>query len=79
MCLSSKSSEVSSKLNDKHLEELTGMTVKQQVQTFIKMAQLAGHPVIYDILPQTGRFSKFVLANPNVARWYDITELQNNL
>ena len=74
-----KSSEVSSKLNDKHLEELTGMTVKQQVQTFIKMAQLAGHPVIYDILPQTGRFSKFVLANPNVARWYDITELQKQL
>lgn len=74
-----KSSEVSSKLNDKHIEELTGMSVKQQVQTFVKMAQLAGHPVIYDILPQTGRFSKFVLANPNVARWYDITELQKQL
>ena len=41
------------------------------------MAQLAGHPVIYDILPQTGRFSKAVLANPFIARWFDITEIQN--
>lgn len=74
-----KSSEVSSKLNDEHIQEITGMNVKEQLQTFITMAQLAGHPVIYDILPQTGRFSKFVLANPNVARWYDITELQKSL
>ena len=74
-----KSNEVSEKLNDPKIEELTGLNVKQQVQTFIEMAQLAGHPVIYDILPQTGRFSKFVLANPQVARWYDITELQKQL
>lgn len=74
-----KSSEVSEKLNDAYVEEITGMNVKQQLQTFIEMAQLAGHPVIYDILPQTGRFSKFVLANPQVARWYDITELQKQL
>lgn len=74
-----KSSEVSEKLKDKHIEELTGMNAKQQLQTFIHLAQLAGHPVIYDILPQTGRFSKFVLANPQVARWYDITELQKQL
>lgn len=74
-----KSSEVSEKLNDEYIEEITGMNVKQQLQTFIEMAQLAGHPVIYDILPQTGRFSKFVLANPQVARWYDITELQKQL
>ena len=44
---------------------------------FIELAQLAGHPVIYDILPQTGRFSKAVLANPYIARWFDITEIQN--
>lgn len=74
-----KSSEVSEKLKDEYIEEITGLNTKQQVQTFIEMAQLAGHPVIYDILPQTGRFSKFVLANPNVARWYDITELQKQL
>jgi len=42
---------------------------------FIKLAQLAGHPVVYDILPQTGRFSKIVLANPEVARWFDTKEL----
>ncbi len=74
-----KSSEVSSKLKDAELEKITGLDAKAQVQTFIEMAQLAGHPVIYDILPQTGRFSKFVLANPQVARWYDITELQKQL
>ena len=74
-----KSNEVSDKLNDSHIEEITGMDVKKQVRTFIQMAQLAGHPVIYDILPQTGRFSKFVLANPKVARWYDITRLQEQL
>ncbi len=74
-----KSNEVSKKLKDEEVEKITGMDGKQQLQTFITMAQLAGHPVIYDILPQTGRFSKFVLANPQVARWYDITELQKQL
>lgn len=74
-----KSSEVSEKLKDAEIENITGLNAKQQLQTFIQMAQLAGHPVIYDILPQTGRFSKFVLANPQVARWYDITELQKQL
>lgn len=74
-----KSNEVSEKLKDSHIEEVTGMNAKAQVQIFIELAQLAGHPVIYDILPQTGRFSKFVLANPQVARWYDIEELQKQL
>jgi len=74
-----KSNEVSSKLKDSELEELTGMDAKKQVQIFIELAQLAGHPVIYDILPQTGRFSKFVLANPQVARWYDVNELHKQL
>lgn len=59
------------------------MDAKGQVQTFITLAQLAGHPVIYDILPQTGRFSKAVLANPEIARWFDInilsTELDKNI
>lgn len=74
-----KSSEISENLFDKELEELTGMDAKEQVQTFIMLSQLAGHPVIYDILPQTGRFSKSVLANPEIARWYDINELIENV
>lgn len=74
-----KSSEVSEALFDKDLGELTGMDAKAQVKTFIELAQLAGHPVIYDILPQTGRFSKAVLANPQIARWYDINDLQKQL
>ncbi len=74
-----KSSEVSKQLLDKDLQELTGMDVKKQLQIFIELAQLAGHPVIYDVLPQTGRFSKLVLAKPQIARWYDVTELNKQL
>jgi hypothetical protein len=46
-----------------------------QVKLFIELAQLAGHPVIYDVLPQTARFSKIVLSKPYVARWFDINAL----
>lgn len=78
-----KSSEISEELFDENIEKITGMDAKEQVKTFIMLAQLAGHPVIYDILPQTGRFSKAVLANPEIARWYDInllnTELDKNI
>ncbi len=74
-----RSSEVSEKLYDENIEKITGMNVKEQVKTFITLAQLAGHPVIYDILPQTGRFSKAVLANPEIARWYDINLLSDEL
>lgn len=70
------STDVSSALEDTRLKEALGLSAKGQVQLFITMAQLAGHPVIYDILPQTGRFSKVVLANPQVARWFDIKEFQ---
>lgn len=73
------SSEVSQNIEDYQIKTSLKYSAEQQVQTFIKFAQLAGHPVIYDILPQTGRFSKFVLANPNVARWYDIKSLISNL
>ena len=74
-----KSSEVSEALLDKNIQEITGLDAKGQVKFFIQLAQLAGHPVIYDILPQTGRFSKAVLANPQIARWYDIKTLQKEL
>ena len=74
-----KSSEVSEKLFDEEIFNITGMDAKEQVKTFITFAQLAGHPVIYDILPQTGRFSKAVLANPEIARWYDVESLLEQL
>lgn len=69
------SSSVSKELNDKNIEDNLKFNVKEQVQLFIELAQLAGHPVIYDVLPQAGRFEKIVLANPNIARWYDINYL----
>lgn len=69
------SSEVSPLLEDKNLTKELCLDTKGQVQLFIKLAQLAGHSVIYDVLPQTGRFSKMVLANPWIARWYDVKEL----
>ena len=74
-----KSSEISEKLFDENIEKITGMDAKEQVKTFITLAQLAGHPVIYDVLPQTGRFSKAVLANPEIARWFDINFLNKEL
>lgn len=70
-----KSTDVSPNLEDAHLKEALDLDAKKQVQTFITLAQLAGHPVIYDVLPQTGRFAKIVLANPHIARWFDINEL----
>jgi len=73
------SSEASSALEDEKLKELTGADATEQVRNFITFAQLAGHPVIYDVLPQTGRFSKAVLANPFIARWYDINALTDEL
>ncbi len=69
------SSEVSPTLEDKKITKNIGLDTKQQVQLFVKLAQLAGHCVIYDVLPQTGRFSKMVLANPFIARWYDVKAL----
>ncbi len=70
---------VSPNLADKNLEEKTGLNADEQVKTFIKLTQLAGHPVIYDILPQTGRFSKIVLTNVDCARWFDINALIEEL
>lgn len=70
-----KSTDVSPHLEDAQLKETLKLDAKAQVQTFITLAQLAGHPVIYDVLPQTGRFAKIVLANPHIARWFDINEL----
>ncbi len=74
-----KSSEVSKKLQDDKLMKFLGLDAQKQVQLFIELAQLCNHPVIYDILPQTARFSKIVLANPNVARWVDIQELTRSI
>lgn len=70
-----KSTEVSQKLKDSQLEASLELDAKTQVQIFITLAQLAGHPVIYDILPQTGRFAKIVLSNPQIARWFDVKTL----
>ncbi|OGH99719.1 MAG: hypothetical protein A2104_08920 [Candidatus Melainabacteria bacterium GWF2_32_7] len=69
------SSGVSPNLEDSLLKEKMKLNVQDQVKLFLILAQLAGHPTMYDVLPQTGRFSKTVLANPHVARWFDIREL----
>lgn len=69
------STDVSPNIEDAQLKEVLKLDAKAQVQTFITFAQLAGHPVIYDVLPQTGRFAKMVLANPHIARWFDVKEL----
>ncbi|MBQ4123387.1 hypothetical protein IJD44_06675 [bacterium] len=74
--------EISEKITDNNLKE-KGINAKQQIQMFVWLSQLAGHPVIYDVFPQTGRFSKTVLAHPEIARWIDVkalsTEISNSL
>ena len=70
---------VSPNLEDKNIFEKTGLNADEQVKMFIQLTQLAGHPVIYDILPQTGRFSKIVLTTPECARWFDINALIGEL
>ena len=74
-----KSSEVSSKLQDDNLMKFLGLDATAQVKLFIELAQLTGHPVIYDVLPQTARFSKIVLSKPYVARWVDINDLTSSI
>lgn len=73
------STDVSEAVKDDYLTAKLNITAEEQVQLFIKFAQLAGHPVIYDVLPQTSRFSKEVLANPSIVRWLDVKELINSL
>lgn len=70
--------EVSEKITDGKLKELK-ISAKEQVQMFIWLSQLAGHPVIYDVFPQTGRFSKTVLAHPEIARWIDVKYLSSEI
>lgn len=74
-----KSSEVSKKLLDENLYKFLGLSAIDQVKLFIELAQLCNHPVIYDILPQTARFSKMVISKPEIARWIDINELIDNI
>lgn len=74
-----KSSEVSENLQDDNLLKFLGLDANLQVKLFIEFAQLCNHPVIYDILPQTARFSKIVLSKPYVARWMDVNELIDSI
>jgi len=74
-----KSSEVSENLEDVLIKENLELDAKNQVRLFLALSQLAGHPTMYDVLPQTGRFSKTVLALPYIARWFDIKELTDKL
>lgn len=70
--------EVSENITDNYVKE-NGINAKEQIQLFTALAQLAGHPVIYDVFPQTGRFSKTVLAHPEIARWVDVKYLTDEI
>ena len=70
-----KSSEVTDALCDRDINQHFGLDAKEQVQVLLAFMQLAGHPIMYDVLPQTARYSKAVLAKPYIARWFDIKDL----
>ena len=76
--LTASSEEVSENITDNELKEL-GIGAKEQIKLFISLAQLAGHPVIYDVFPQTGRFSKTILAHPELVRWIDVKFLTEEI
>ena len=76
--LTASTEEVSKKIADEELKKLE-ISAKEQVQLFISLAQLSGHPVIYDVFPQTGRFSKTILAHPEIARWIDVKFLTEEI
>ena len=73
------STGISDAVKDDYLTAKLGITAEEQVKLFITLAQLAGHPVIYDILPQTSRFSKEVLVNPSIVRWMDVNSLISSI
>jgi hypothetical protein len=74
-----RSSAVHPRLADPALQEELGLHAEAQVQRFMALCQLTGHPIMYDVLPQTGRFSRMVLARPELARWFDIEALDQAL
>ncbi len=76
--LTASAEEVSKKLSDKELENIN-ISAKEQIQLFIALAQLCGHPVIYDVFPQTGRYSKTILAHPEIVRWIDVKFLTEEI
>lgn len=69
------SSGISDAVKDDYLTGNLNITATEQVQLFITLAHLAGHPVIYDVMYHTGRFAKEVLVNPYIARWLDVNKL----
>ncbi|MCX7771903.1 MAG: hypothetical protein N2376_02160, partial [Clostridia bacterium] len=70
-----KKLDVSDSLVDPGIQEHLGLCGFEQMELFIQTARACGHPVIYDVLPQTGRFNLDVLKNPFIVRWFDINAL----
>ncbi len=74
-----RSSAVSPLLADSTLQSVLGLNAEAQVQRFLALCQLAGHPIMFDVLPQTGRFSRMVLVRPELVRWFDLAALDQAL
>ena len=73
------SSGISDAVKDDYLTDNLKITAIEQVQLFITLAHLAGHPVIYDVMYHTGRFAKEVLLKPYIARWIDVNSLISDI
>lgn len=73
------SSETEPALADPELAKELGLSGEQQLRLFIMLCQLAGHPVVIDLLPQTGRFAKTVFVHPDCFRWYHLASLTTQL
>lgn len=71
--------EVDSRLCDEKIKEKLGWDQEFQLQIFLHLCQLAGHPILIDLLPQAGRFSKTVFADPECFLWNDLQLLADGL
>lgn len=66
-------------VEDSDLKNSLNWDGETQLRFFIELSQKIGHPVIMDLLPQAGRFSKTVFAHPECFLWSDLQPLAEQL
>ena len=66
-------------VEDSDLQSSLNWDGETQLRFFIELSQKIGHPVIIDLLPQAGRFSKTVFAHPECFLWSDLQPLAEQL
>ncbi|WP_372370792.1 hypothetical protein [Candidatus Uabimicrobium sp. HlEnr_7] len=66
-------------IEDEDLRQNLGWDGEKQLSFFIRLSQSIGHPIVIDLLPQVGRFSKTIFAHPECFLWNDLKHLISHL